>query len=103
MNARETGNGDEAVVALDVGGTHIKAAVMAADGTALQRRLAFQTTPQIVPAALGYRAGSLGAGLLALDAHHARRGVPLSAQPLDAATRARRPVNAGTGQGGERV
>ncbi|RAG85499.1 ROK family protein [Streptacidiphilus pinicola] len=42
--------------------------------TALAARLTFQTLPEVVPAALGHRAGSLGAGLLALDLWQARRG-----------------------------
>ncbi|MFE9429345.1 ROK family protein [Kitasatospora sp. NPDC006697] len=38
---------------------------------ALTERLTFQTRPELVPAELGHRAGSLGAGLLALDLLHA--------------------------------
>ncbi len=45
------------VIALDVGGTAMKAALIGADGALLL----------IVPAALGDTAGCLGAGLLARD------------------------------------
>ncbi|WP_084715094.1 ROK family protein [Streptacidiphilus rugosus] len=40
---------------------------------ALAQRLTFQTVPEVTAAALGRRAGSLGAGLLALDLRQARR------------------------------
>ncbi|MEY9876384.1 glucokinase [Streptacidiphilus sp. MAP12-33] len=63
---------------------------------ALEKRLGFQTTPEIVPAGLGRDAGCIGAGLLAMDQlHHpsgargtARathpRGMALSARDLNA-------------------
>jgi glucokinase len=43
---------------------------------ALEKRLAFQTTPEIVPAGLGRDAGCVGAGLLALEQRPSRAAVP---------------------------
>ncbi|WP_370095526.1 ROK family protein [Streptacidiphilus sp. MAP12-20] len=54
---------------------------------ALDARLTFEARPQVVPAALGHRAGGLGAGLLALETYRARRctrsswSVPRAVEP----------------------
>jgi glucokinase len=76
------------VIALDVGGTGMKAALVGAGGAvpfiggglaeagetlftplraAVERRVTFQKLPSVAPAALGDSAGCLGAGLLAWD------------------------------------
>jgi glucokinase len=80
------------VIALDVGGTGMKAALVGAEGTApagaliiggglaeagdtlfaplraaVGRRVTFQKLPSIVPAALGDTAGCLGVGLMAWE------------------------------------
>jgi glucokinase len=48
---------------------------------ALEKRLAFQTTPEIVPAGLGRDAGCVGAGLLTLDQRTVRGGAGVHSRP----------------------